>query len=185
MDEILIIIKEYFTILAEPTIALLIGIFTILVTKNSNRYSVARDRLTYAYHPIFLSAEHYHFKKIDITFARLFIDKYSEIESKYSLYIYPSLRYWIHLLSNSVNNEDDNSTLNEYWFQICHYIDKDYDRLCKKAHMPIRSTAYRLNNNQFSSKPSLYWGMFKLFILPIICFILMIFIFLIVMSYLE
>lgn len=171
MNNLLNIIQKYFLILLEPSVALIIGVLTILVTKNSNSHNVALERLTYAYHPIFLATEPYLFKNIDKEFAETFVEKYNKIESEYSLYIYPPLRNRVKILSTHLACCYDLPIINEDWEIICYYVNRDYDKLCKKSHMPLRSTSYRLNNNQFSSKPSLYWGMFKLFGLPLIVFI--------------
>lgn len=182
MNNLLNIIQKYFLILLEPSIALIIGVLTILVSKNSNSHNVAHERLTYAYHPIFLAIEPYLFKNIDNEFAEIFVEKYNKIESEYSLYIYPSLRDRVNSLSIHLDCCYDLSILNEDWKIICYYVNKDYDYLCKKSHMPLRSTAYRLNNNQFSSKPALYWGMFKLFGLPFLVFMVYAFLILIYVS---
>ncbi len=155
--------KNYFLLLLEPIIALLIGILTVLVTKNSNTYNAARERLNNAYHPIFIIAEPYLFKSIDITFAKYFIDEYYKIENLYSLYIYPSLRLRVDLLSKIIANDYNQSKADEHWKLICQYLNKDYDNLCRKAHMPLRSTSYRMNYKQFSDKFSLYWEKFLSF----------------------
>lgn len=162
--------QEYLSILLEPSVVLFVGLLTILVTRNSTKHKVARDRLTYAYHPIFLVAESFLFKSITKSYAEEFIEKYNEIEADYSLYIYPSLRREVFWFSNSLKCDYDQLVLDEHWMNICKYIEKDYDKLCKLSHMPIRSTAYRLNTRQFSSKPSMYWGVFKVFFLPMTSF---------------
>lgn len=166
------IIKKYILILLEPIIVLIIGLFTVLTTRNSTKHTVDLKRLTHAYHPIFLAAEPYLFKAIDKPSAIKFMDAYNEIEKEYSLYIYPSLRYRADHLRLSLKSDNDLSSINEHWMIICKYIDKDYDKLSKVSYMPIRSTAYRLNKDQFSSKASLYWGMFKIFFLPLTTFYL-------------
>lgn len=185
MSEILLSVKEYLLILIEPSIALLIGILTVLVTKNSNKYNAAWERLTKAYHPIFLAAEPYLFKKINIENAKIFIDKFLLIETDHSLYIYPSLRHRVYLLSKAILNKESLSAINEHWLIICEYISSDYDKLCKRAHVPLRSAAYRLNKSQFSSKLALCWGLFKLFVLPLILFVFMCALFLFIIGYLD
>lgn len=170
MTNFIEIIKGYVFELAEPSVVLLVGIITILVTKNSNKHNIARDRLSNAYHPLFLAIESYLFKKIDKTSAELFVKKYVEIESAYSLYIYPSLRYRVHRLSTFLLDGSNEDKINEEWHLICYYVEKEYDKLCKRSHMPLRSLTYRLNNNQFSSKHSLYWGLFRLFLPSILFF---------------
>lgn len=183
MDSFFAIFKEYLLILLEPSIVLIVGLLTILVTRNSTRHTVACDRVTYAYHPIFLVAEPFLFKSIEKSYVKEFIEKYNEIESKYSLYIYPSLRHRVTLLSNALKCDYEQSIIDEHWMIICEYIERDYDKLCKMSYMPIRSTAYRLNNNQYSSKLSLYWGMFKLFFLPLTVFYIFWFISLLLAGY--
>ncbi len=185
MNDILSSIKDYFQLLIEPSIALLIGILTIVVTKDSNKFEAARERLINAYHPIFLAAEPYLFKKINTEAAKLFIARFNEIELEHSLFIYPSLRHWVCLLSAALTSDCSQSQLDVYWTNICRYINSDYDNLCKKTHMPIRSTAYRLNKSQFSSKPALYWGTFKLLFFPMITFVVMILVFLFIMGYIN
>lgn len=176
------IFEKYLLILIEPSIVLIVGLLTVLVTRNSNKHNVARDRLTYAYHPIFLIAKPYYFKSIEKSYAKEFIEEYNKVEKEYSLYIYPSLRHRVDLLSVALKSDCDQISIDEHWMMICNYIERDYDKLCRISHMPIRSTAYRLNNNQFSSKPSLYWGMFKLFFLPLVTFFMVWIIFLLLVT---
>ncbi len=185
MSDLFAIFQEYLSILIQPSVVLIVGLLTILVTRNSTRHTVARDRLTYAYHPIFLAAEPFLFKSIEKPYAKEFIEKYNKIESEHSLYIYPSLRYNANLLSNALKCDYSQSTIDEYWMTVCKYIERDYDELCRMSYMPIRSTSYRLNTNQFSSKPSLYWGMFKLFFLPLTMFYVIWLILLLLLNFVD
>lgn len=154
--------------LIDPGVALFIGILTILITKNSDKSSIARERLELVYHPLFLSIEPHLYKKISSNDIKEFLTLFEELESKHSLFIYPSLRFWVKDIKNRIS-----PPIVEYddaWFIICDYISKEYDRLCKLAYMPLRSTAYRVNNRQYKNKFSLYLGMIKL-ALPSIAFI--------------
>lgn len=165
----------------NPTAVLLVGILTYLVTKNSNKHSVARDRLNNAYHPIFLAIEPHIYKEVNIKSALDFIDRFNEINKKHSLFIYPSLRHRVVLLNESILHNQSPKVINEHWKIICSYIDTDYDKLCRLAHMPLRSTAYRINHNQYSSKHELILGVIELY-LPSILFFLMLFVSLIYSS---
>jgi len=146
--------------LLDPGIALFIGILSILITKNSYKSSVARERLELVYHPLFLSIEPYLYKEIGAEDLKKFIILFEELELKHSLYIYPSLRYWVKDIKKHTNYsfkkyEND-------WIIICNYISKEYDKLCKLAYMPLRSTAYRVNNRQYKDNFSLFLGVIKL-----------------------
>lgn len=155
--------------LLDPSVALFIGILTITVSKNSERSSVARERLETVYHPLFLSIEPHLYKNVGPSDVKDFLLLFTELEAKHSLFIYPSLRYWVKYFQNHPKPSDEK--FYEYeereWCIICDYITKEYDRLCKLAYMPLRSTAYRVNNRQYKTKFSLYLGMIKLNLLAI------------------
>jgi hypothetical protein len=161
IDTIFQIYSE-FKQLFEPTVVLLVGIFTVLVTKNSNKYSVARERVECVYHPLFLAIEPYLYKDVKMSDVENFLQTFHDIDQKYSFLVYPSLRQHIGFF---IKNREDNlstPTTKEEWFLICDYVCNDYDRLCKTAHLPIRSTAYRLNYHQYKSKQSMFWGTIRL-----------------------
>ncbi|AKL96655.1 hypothetical protein CACET_c32110 [Clostridium aceticum] len=163
-----------FSVFLNPSVILLVGILTYLVTKNSNRHSVARDRLISAYHPIFIAIEPYLYKDVNVKFALEFIDKFNTINENFSLYIYPSLRYRVILLHESILHNHPSEVMNEHWRIICNYIDAEYDDLCKLAHMPLRSTAYRINCDQYYNKLELLFAIIKLH-LPTLFFFLLLF----------
>lgn len=50
-------------ILLEPSVTLTLGIFTLLISRNSNLSTVARERLDKVYHPLFLEIEPFLYKK--------------------------------------------------------------------------------------------------------------------------
>lgn len=150
--------------LLEPSVALVIGILTIVITKNSDKSSAARERLELVYHPLFLGIEPHLYKNVVPCDVEDFLLLFDELESKYSLFIYPSLRYWIKKFRNNKNVNPNKHFRDEDsdWETICDYISKEYDKLCKLAYMPLRSTAYRMNNSQYKTKFSMYLGMIKL-----------------------
>lgn len=160
-----------FSIFLEPSVVLLTGILTCLVTKNSNKHAIALERLQYAYHPLFLLAEPYLYKEISFEYANIFVAQFNKISSEYSLYIYPSLRYWITLMDTSVKTLNY-SDMQEYWTEICRYIDHDYDKLCKRSHMPLRSSAYRLNTKEYETKTKMWLYTIKLGFLPFLVYLL-------------
>lgn len=158
--------------LLEPSVALFIGIITILITKNPEKSAIARERLELVYHPLFLSIEPYLYKNVGPGDVGDFLLLFKELEAKHSLFIYPSLRYWVKYFQSCSKPSDEKFYKYEEreWCIICDYITKEYDRLCKLTYMPLRSTAYRVNNRQYKTKFSLYLGMIKLS-LPAIAFI--------------
>lgn len=151
--------------LLDPGIALIIGILTILATRNSNKVEAAKDRLKLAYHPLFLSIEPHLYKKVNMSDITDFLDVFDEIDRQHSLLIYPSLRYWVKLIKSNNKNADISE---DTWFSVCDYINKDYDILCRTAFMPMRSTAYRLNKHQYKNKFLMYIGYLRLFIAPLL-----------------
>lgn len=175
MDHLTLLLKVYgeFKELFEPTVVLVIGIFTLIITKNSNKYAVSRERVEYVYHPLFISIEPYLYKNVSPSDVRPFLDKFKELDAKYSLLIYPSLRQHIEFFVKQNRKADPYDLINSEWFLICDYICNDYDKLCRIAHLPVRSTAYRLNRKQFKTKFSLYVATLKM-LLPNILFITLI-----------
>ncbi len=140
-------------VLLQPSVTLTIGILTILISRNSNRSSAARERLEAVYHPLFITIEPFLYKSVSYQEISSFIEKYNSIEKDYSLFINPTLRQIIKRLSKS--DKFDKSNKNNDWFLTCKYISKEYDKLCKLSHMPIRSISYRINNRQFKNKTSM------------------------------
>lgn len=167
-----ILLKAYneFKILYSPSVALVIGIFTLILQKNSNRYVVARERVEYVYHPLFTAIEPYLYKNVMPKDVKPFLDKFKELDAKYSLLIYPSLRQHIGFFINQSSPADPLALEDSEWFLICDYVCKDYDKLCRIAHLPVRSIAYRLNKKQFKTKLDLCIALLRFF-LPHIVFI--------------
>lgn len=157
-----------FKLLFEPMVVLVIGIFTIIVTKNSNKYAVARERVEYVYHPLFISIEPYLYKNVSPTEVEPFLEKFKELDAKYSFLIYPSLRQHIALFVNQNETVPSFDLSNSEWFLICDYICNDYDKLCRIAHLPVRSTAYRLNTRQYKTKFALIIATLKMLLPNII-----------------
>lgn len=138
-------------ILLEPSVTLTLGIFTLLISRNSNLSTVARERLDKVYHPLFLEIEPFLYKKVSLNDISAFLSKYYELESSYSLLIDPVLRQEIRWLKNPSALQEDKYDYN-HWFRICDQISKTYDKLCKQAHIPVRSISYRINYRQYRSK---------------------------------
>ena len=156
----------------DPFVTLIIGIFTLLITRNSNRASVAKERLEKVYHPLFMKIEPWLYKDINRIDLEKFIAFFNCIQEEYSLYIYPSLRYAVGSLEDRII-KSSSKDFNEQWFLICDYICRDYDKLCRWAYMPVRSIAYRLNKNQFKKKAGMLCALLLLN-LPFIIFATMI-----------
>lgn len=144
-------------ILLNPVTTFVMGILTILISRNSNRLGIARERLEYVYHPLFLSIEPFLYKEVCYKDVSLFIAEFYRLESTYSLFMEPSLRQHIHNLSK----DDGPYTTDKYgynkWFLICDYISKEYDKLCRQSNIPVRSMRYRLNYKQYKSKASMFF----------------------------
>lgn len=138
----------------NPSITFIIGILTVLLTRNANQSSTARERLDKVYHPLFISIEPLLYKSVNYDDVSSFLDKYYELEEKYSLLLTPRLRQ---LIRNLPKQKTPYSKVEDYnpWFEICKYISKDYDKLCRQAHLPVRSISYRLFYGQYSSKLSM------------------------------
>lgn len=63
----------------------------------------------------------------------------------------PVLRQEIRWLEKPSALQEDKYGYNQ-WFRICDQISKTYDKLCKQAHLPVRSISYRINYRQYRSK---------------------------------
>lgn len=138
-------------ILLEPSVTLTLGIFTLLISRNSNLSTVARERLDKVYHPLFLEIEPFLYKKVSLDDISPFLSKYYELENSHSLLIDPVLRQEIRWLEKPSALQENKYGYNQ-WFRICDQISKTYDKLCKQAHIPVRSISYRINYEQYHSK---------------------------------
>jgi len=138
-------------ILLEPSVTLTLGIFTLLISRNSNLSTVARERLDKVYHPLFLEIEPFLYKKVSLDDIYPFLSKYYELENSHSLLIDPVLRQEIRWLEKPSALQENKYGYNQ-WFRICDQISKTYDKLCKQAHIPVRSISYRINYEQYHSK---------------------------------
>ena len=138
-------------ILLEPSVTLTLGIFTLLISRNSNLSTVARERLDKVYHPLFVEIEPFLYKKVSLDDISPFLSKYYELENSHSLLIDPVLRQEIRWLEKPSALQENKYGYNQ-WFRICDQISKTYDKLCKQAHIPVRSISYRINYEQYHSK---------------------------------
>lgn len=89
-------------ILLEPSVTLTLGIFTLLISRNSNLSTVARERLDKVYHPLFLEIEPFLYKKVSLDDISPFLSKYYELENSHSLLIDPVLRQEIRWLEKTI-----------------------------------------------------------------------------------
>lgn len=156
-----------------PVITLCIGVISFLLGCANRRMPVSRERLEKVYHPLFLSIEPYLYKK-DVTFEDIqpFVKCYQKIEKRHSMLIYPSLRHWMGLICTNKKLRPGDKYRESDWFMICNYVSREYDKLCFNSCIPLRSVAYRLNRNQYSSKAKMYLGYAYLYLLPLIAFII-------------
>ena len=138
-------------ILLEPSVTLTLGIFTLLISRNSNLSTVARERLDKVYHPLFLEIEPFLYKKVSLDDISPFLSKYYELENSHSLLNDPVLRQEIRWLEKPSALQENKYGYNQR-FRICDQISKTYDKLCKQAHIPVRSISYRINYEQYHSK---------------------------------
>lgn len=167
----------------SPLVALLIGFIGAKISYNSSIIDISRERLEKVYHPLFVSIEPFLYKNnLSLEQVQPFIDTYLEIEEKHSLLIYPSLRYFMCLLRNGRCSFTTDKYDNNGWFTICDYVTKEYDKLCKKSHLPVRSIAYRINNEQYRNKYQLYLGFLYLNIPNILLFGIMLFLWLLLIK---
>lgn len=159
MDQTL---KDILNLLLNPTVTFFVGILTVLMARNNTVFSIARERLIYAYQPLFMEIEPFLYKKTTYNDIVPFLQKYREIEKQYALYVSPTLR-------NAINgiNEFSFDEIPEYedykydeWFKLCHILSHDYDSLCRQCHIPVRSIAYRVTNKQYRNCFLLMLGMF-------------------------
>lgn len=56
-------LEKIINILLEPSVTLTLGIFTLLISRNSNLSAIARERLDKVYHPLFLEIEPFFVQK--------------------------------------------------------------------------------------------------------------------------
>ena len=144
-------LEKIINILLEPSVTLTLGIFTLLISRNSNLSTLARERLDRVSHPLFLEIEPFLYKKVSLNDINAFLSKYYELENSHSLLIDPVLRQEIRWLEKPSALQEDKYGYNQ-WFRICDQISKTYDKLCKQAHLPVRSISYRINYRQYRSK---------------------------------
>lgn len=92
-------------ILLEPSVTLTLGIFTLLISRNSNLSTVARERLDKVYHPLFLEIEPFLYKKVSLDDISPFLSKYYELENSHSLLFYVKRFVGLknHLLCRRIN----------------------------------------------------------------------------------
>ena len=159
-----------------PAIAFLVGIMTVNLGHNTNCISISMERLEKVYHPLFLRIEPYLYKNVSYEDVSSFVDYYYALEKEFSLLIHPSLRQEMKYIRNQQEILLDGKYSCGDWPYVCDLISKEYDRLCKRTHIPIRNTAYRLSYKQYRSKISMYFGMFWLNLPAILIFILAFFV---------
>ena len=112
-------LEKIINILLEPSVTLTLGIFTLLISRNSNLSAIARERLDKVYHPLFLEIEPFLYKKISLNDINAFLSKYYELENSYSLLIDPVLRQEIRWLKKpSALQEDKLAIINGFKFAI-------------------------------------------------------------------
>ena len=91
-------LEKIINILLEPSVTLTLGLFTLLISRNSNLSTLARERLDKVYHPLFLEIEPFLYKKVSLNDINAFLSKYYELENSHSLLIDPVLRQEIRWL---------------------------------------------------------------------------------------
>lgn len=153
MDKIELFKSLYneFKQLFEPSVTLFIGLLTYFIAKQSAYSSISKLRLDKAYHPLFMHIEPFLYKPISYDTLSDFFEIFIKIEQSDSILLSPSLKYWVHYIMKEASPSTPNLVDQKLWFCICDYISKDYDKLCKCAHLPVRSIEYRVNNRQYSS----------------------------------
>lgn len=152
-------IKEALSILLNPTVTFFIGILTVLMYRNNNAFSIARERLTLAYQPLFAEIEPFLYKKVRYDDIVPFLQRYCEIEKQYALLINPTLRNSVNKLSK-FSFDKENEFVYDDWFSVCSILSRNYDSLCRQCHIPIRSITYRISNGQFKNRSLLYLAWF-------------------------
>lgn len=150
---------ELLNTLLSPTVAFIVGLMTATISRNASRSQIAKERLEKVYHPLFLSIEPFLYKEVVFEEITPFIECYCVLEEKYSLFIQPSFRQHMKSLCCRRKLQEADKYSDAEWVTICDYISKEYDRLCRQAHIPLRSTGYRLDHKQYRSKFSMYLGL--------------------------
>ena len=152
-----------------PITTLIVGGMSYMLGRSANLMSISRERLEKVYHPLFLSIEPFLYKQITFEEITPFIDCYNTLEKDFLLFIHPSLQQYMRCICSRKKLLPADKYSSGEWYAICNHISREYDRLCKRAYIPIRSVAYRLNYKQYSSKISMYLGLLWLH-LPAILF---------------
>ena len=73
MDQTL---KDILYLLLNPTVTFFVGILTVLMARNNTVFSIARERLIYAYQPLFMEIEPFLYKKTTYNDIVPFLQKY-------------------------------------------------------------------------------------------------------------
>ena len=124
---------------------------TLLNTPNAKARTGPRGSRAYGLPPRLLEIEPFLYKKVSLDDISPFLSKYYELENSHSLLIDPVLRQEIRWLEKPSALQENKYGYNQ-WFRICDQISKTYDKLCKQAHIPVRSISYRINYEQYHSK---------------------------------
>lgn len=146
---------EYLYKYLTPVISVIIAIVTMRFTHNDNQSSVARERLEKVYHPLFVAIEPFLYKNVSYETVQPFLTAYYEAEASHLLLINPSLSRCIHVLSKDPDCFERDKYGNCLWFDICDIVSNDYDKLCKRAFLPVRNIHYRLCYKQYRTKMKL------------------------------
>ena len=142
----------------EPFITFVIGVLTVLISLNQNRYSTAFNRLTKVYHPLFIAIEPYLYKNIEQENLQKVLDVYNKIESEHCILLNPNLRFHMNNILVFKNICETDKYGHNEWFYICDNISKEYDKLCRQCFLPVRNIAYRISKRQYKSKFTMVLG---------------------------
>lgn len=119
---------------------------------HSKRYDSAMLRLQNVYTPLFSFCEPllYSPQKLTSSYVRDFLYLFDKLNQQHYEYINPELRKAVTLFSQRfILPPIDKTPPDKYWNFICLSIERDYDKLCQRVHLPIRSFPYRKSKKQF------------------------------------
>lgn len=139
-------------IFVAVAIGILSAVVTVLTSNSHEKGLTSRILYEKIYQPIFTFIEPDLYKSITHEKAIYYGEKILEVINQNSLYYYPSLRIYAERLSKSTDINYQNN-----FMTVCWSIDKYLDKYSRVIGAPIRSTAYRLNMNQYDSKIKLFF----------------------------
>lgn len=142
-----------------------LGVFiSFLVISMGYRFQISRksfkDQLKYVYTPLFMILEprlYVPTKDFDLEELKQIIEQCRKITNDHYALVNPSIIYSLKALNNlSTKKTVSHEVLTEFYFDLCKVVDKNFEKLRRKLHLPTRDIYYRLNNRQYKSKDTMF-----------------------------